>query len=121
MMRLRDEQVAALDHAVKERFYRRLAILLREQFPAQTAVMTEEALMLRIRASGKTAASYGIKSERGIARAATLSVAFGERFHEISQIRQGLKRGGKDAEQFLEWLLDECAREAHKQASKLSG
>ena len=118
-MRIRSEQFAALDDDVKRRFITRVAAAMRDWFPEQTATVSELDLVTRIQASAKTAREYGITSERGIARFAGMSLVFGEKFHEIGQIRQALKRGGREAEEFLEWLLDECAREASEEAAKL--
>jgi hypothetical protein len=116
MIRVRDDQVAALDAAVKERSYRRIAALMRERLPRELFPAGEEALLARIRLSAKAAGGYSILSEQGIARFATMSLLFGESFHRQPAIHRALEGGGKKAERALEWLFNEAAREMGRQA-----
>ena len=89
MWRITNSQYAALDHAARDPYRLRLMTWLRQHAePAKT--MPDGALRDLIIRQEPRAATYGISTERGIARWCFLAVITGEKFDQASEVREFL-------------------------------
>ncbi|HYR27296.1 MAG TPA: hypothetical protein VEU30_02450 [Thermoanaerobaculia bacterium] len=82
MLKIRGEQLAALQASMEERFVTRMQEHAREWFPAACAVLTLEELTARIRNGIARARGYGFTSEEDHCRFIDLSFVLGEHFDD---------------------------------------
>lgn len=106
MLKIRIEQMEALNQAASSAFYQRLIRFLRKEIPEATSSMDETALIKHIIESEQRAAQYNIVSEAGIAQFVCLTFAAGPEFDAIPEVRDYLEQPGLNAEEKLDELIN---------------
>lgn len=105
MLRVRAEQMEALDKAAQAIFHTQLLKFLRQEMPEQTAEFSDEDLRKRIAESERRAATYGIVSNAGVAQFLCLTF-IDPAFDEIPAVHAYLKEPSDDPEGRLSNLID---------------
>jgi len=82
MLKIRGEQLAALQASMEERFVARTQGHVREWFPAACMVLSSDELTARIRDGIARARGYGFTSEQDHCRFIDLSFVLGEHFDD---------------------------------------
>lgn len=108
MLRIRAEQMKALDKAAQAIFHTQLLKFLRQEMPEQAAEFSDDDLLKRIAESERRAATYGIVSNSAVAQFTCLTF-LDAAFDEIPEVHEYLKGESEDAEQKLEDLVDYLA------------
>jgi hypothetical protein len=109
MLNMRTEQMYVLESAARADFHQRLVKFLRQKLPGETAIFEDTALLERIVASERRAATYGIESDAGIAQFVCLTFMAGPTFDEIPEVHDYLQEPGTDPEEKLDELVDYLA------------
>ena len=110
MLRIRKEQMNALDGAAQNVFHQQLLTYLRREMPDVTEEFSDAALLRRIEESEDRAAKYGIGSNAGVAQFVCLTFISGVEFDEIPEVNALLKSDHDDPEELLSDLVD-CLEE----------
>jgi hypothetical protein len=105
MIRIRREQMAALDAHAQHCFRARVAAYLRAQLPDPIAPLTETDLAERIARWQVRAAAHGVRSERGVAKWCYLSLVLTEAFDEEPAIREYLGQPGPPPDHKVDMLM----------------
>lgn len=106
MLRIRKEQMNALDDAAQNVFHQQLLTYLRREMPDATEEFSDAALLRRIETSEERAAKYGIGSNAGVAQFVCLTFISGVEFDEIPEVNALLKSDEEDPEERLADLVD---------------
>lgn len=108
MLRIRAEQMEALDRTAQAIFHTRLLKFLRQEMPEQTAEFSDDDLRKRIAESERRAATYGIISNAGVAQFACLTF-LDAAFDEVPEVRAYLSEPDGDPEERLDHLAEYLA------------
>jgi hypothetical protein len=106
MLKLRKEQMSALEKASQEDFHRRLLRFLRQEMPELKDEFSDADLLERIAESERRASTYGIVSEAGISQFVCLTFVGGPAFDEIPEVNSYLREPEGEPEQKLDELVD---------------
>ena len=90
-MRIRTEQMGALDNAATADLYHRIALYLRRKLPDHTSDLNDATLLQRVTANASKANRYGVKTDKGIAEFVCIAFVAGENFDELPEIRTYLQ------------------------------
>lgn len=103
-MKLRAEQMQALDSLAEEDFVTRACGHAREHFPEQTDPLDDAALRSRVRAAIAAGRSYKIESESYLIGFLELCLELGDDFHTKPWAQRVLKNPGNEEEDKIEDL-----------------
>ncbi len=106
MLTIRNEQMQILENEVRLQFHQRLLALLRDNLPQRTKQYDDSEMLRRIAAADKKAGSYGITSERGIAKFVALSFLAGPNFDEGPKARRFLTYPRVEPHHKIDTLFD---------------
>jgi hypothetical protein len=84
-MRIRAEQIRFLGELSGRQFEQRMAAHLRDRFPSQTAAVSDDALLGRIRSGAQKAKCYGLETETQTCTYLEFDVIYGGDFDENAQ------------------------------------